>query len=436
MSVTICDRNKREIPNKSKDETLSPPPEIIRFRDTRMKALISAAEAQRRILAHLPDVPAIQCPLTKCAGRVLRQSLQADRPFPPFDRSMMDGYAIRAIDISQAETFSITAQAPAGSPPVEIGAIPGSCAEIMTGAVLPADADCVVPYEATERISNERMLLKHPGDHTAGNCIHRLGSDHPAGQVLLTPGGIIGSREIAVAATCGYTELAVSKIPSIAIVSTGDELVDVADLPKPHQIRRSNDLMIETALARVQLHALNRTHLPDSPEVSRETLEQLILTHNYVIISGGISMGKKDYIPEVLQELGLECHFHGIAQKPGKPMGYWSNADCGVFTLPGNPLSTLTCLHHYTLPAIRSAMGQTSLPAGQQVALTEAVKARDDFTVFLPVQRAEDNQARPYPAQNSGDLVRILASDGYIELAPTPAKSYPAGIMFTFHPWH
>jgi molybdopterin molybdotransferase len=176
--------------------------------------------------------------------------------------------------------------------------------------------------------------------------------------------------------------------------------------------------------------------LPDDPKTSKTQLRQLIQDNSIVIISGGISMGKKDYIPAALNELGLTCHFHGVSQKPGKPFGYWSNKSCAVFTLPGNPLSTLTCLHQYTIPAIFHAMGLTGNPTEASVCIDTATKARDDLTVFLPVKLSGNNQANPQPVQNSGDLVRVLSSDGYIELPPTKDKAYPTGTRFAFHPWY
>jgi molybdopterin molybdotransferase len=311
-----------------------------------------------------------------------------------------------------------------------------ACIEIMTGAVVPRHADCIVPYEATTRIDTTGMQLLDPSAHAAGHCIHPLASDRPAGAVLLEVGTLIGSREIAVIASCGYDQLQVCQIPAIAIVSTGDELVAVQQQPAAHQIRRSNDIAIETALARHQLHARDHAHLPDSPDSSRAQLEALIQNNRIVIISGGISMGKKDYIPAALQQLGLTCHFHGVAQKPGKPFGYWSRPDCAVFTLPGNPLSTLICLHHYVVPAIFAAMGQRTPSQPHAVTLTQPVQARDDMTLFLPVQLTPQQQAEPRPAQNSGDLVRILASDGYIELPPRPSKTYATDTRFNFHPWY
>ncbi|MGC6424685.1 MAG: molybdopterin molybdotransferase MoeA [Lentimonas sp.] len=401
-----------------------------------MKSLITPDEAMRLIREALPTFPAIQCPLDKCAGRILRETISADRPFPPFNRSMMDGYAVRAKDIHGEAVFQITVQAPAGSPIQSIGSEPQSCAEIMTGAVVPDDADCVVPYEKTAPIDDQHMKLLNPAAHATGDCIHPSASDRSAGETVIESGRLLGSREIAVAATCGFAELSVSKIPAIAIVSTGDELVDIAQKPAPHQIRRSNDIMIDTALALVQLHSQVRAHLPDDEDHCRSELAQLIRQNQVMLLSGGVSMGKKDYIPEVLESLDMKNHFHGILQKPGKPMGFWSNDACAVFTLPGNPLSTLTCMHHYVLPALIEAMGSSKTIEARTVSITGPIRARDDLTIFLPVKIESKNRALPQPTQNSGDLVRILRSDGYIIVPPCAEKGYPASKTFHFHPWH
>jgi len=401
-----------------------------------MKSLIAPTKAHKRIFENLPALPAIACPLAQCAGRILQATISADRPFPPFNRSMMDGYALRASEIEADGTFEIVVQAPAGVPQQSLEGNPRVCAEIMTGAVVPTDADCVVQYEVTGRIDATHMQLLDPSDHAVGDFIHPLGSDRPAGEALLLPGSLIGAREIAIAASCGCATLLVSKLPSIAIVSTGDELVAVSEIPAAHQIRRSNDVMIQAALVRIGLPTCQFAHLPDEPEASQAQLAALIQQNDIVLISGGISMGKKDYIPAALNALGLHCHFHGVAQKPGKPLGYWTQPNCAVFTLPGNPLSTLTCMHQYVLPALFQAMGQTQATSPRQVTLAAPVKARDDLTIFLPVSLGANNQATPQPANNSGDLVRICKSDGYIALPPTQEKGYPQGTAFDFHPWY
>lgn len=398
-----------------------------------MHPLIQPQDAQTLISNYLAPFPEIDCPIDKCAGRVLREDVVADRPLPPFDRAMMDGYALRFGDIPKVKTFQVTAEAPAGAPAQILDDTVGSCIEIMTGAVVPEGADCVVPYEETEKLTDGRIRLTAAEDQHVGGAIHPISSDHSSGAALISAGRIIGSREVAIAATCGYASLKVSKLPSIVIVSTGDELVPVEDTPEAHQIRRSNDLMLETALARAGFPAQKRVHLADDSDSVAAKLAQLIEENDIVLISGGISMGSKDFIPGALADSGLNCHFHGVAQKPGKPMGFWSHSNCAVFALPGNPLSTLTCLHHYVLPALEQA-ACGSARQHSTVTLTEPAQGRPKLTVFLPVSLGADNQATPRPAHNSGDLVRILESDGYIEL-PASEQVYSVHSGFTFHPW-
>ena len=348
---------------------------------------------------------------------------------------MMDGYAIRLADRQHGDTFTAVAQAPAGSPQQTLPTPPGSCIEIMTGAVVPTGADCVVRYEDTRRNAAGQIELLPNLQLEFGEAIHPRGSDHRAGAELLRPGRRIGSRESAIAATCGHTSLQVAKLPALTIVSTGDELVDVAAQPAPHQIRRSNDCAIETALARTQLHAARRVTLPDDRDISTEQLRHLIDSNDFLILTGGISKGAKDFIPDVLDALGLRKQVHGVAQKPGKPFGYWSRPGCGVFALPGNPLSVLVSLHRYVLPALFQSLGAE--PTAPQLRQLDAeAPAHPRLTYFLPAQIQHNGRATARPANNSGDFVSILQTDGFIELPPSSCGSAASGAAVRFAPWY
>ena len=398
-----------------------------------MKALIQADVAKTIISKHLRKFPSSYLPIEKCAGRTLRQDIISDRPLPPFNRSMMDGYALRFSDIAKVNSFNVTALAAAGSQQITLNNKAGSCIEIMTGAVVPNDADVVVPYEETEFISDTEIRILPVKNREVGSAIHPIGSDHNSNEVLVHAGCIIGSREIAIAATCGYIKLEISNNPSIAVITTGDELVSVSESPKSYQNRRSNDLSIVAALNSSGYQVRELTHLNDDRLGLKASLIRLTESHEVVIVSGGISKGKKDFIPGVLDEIGLACQFHGVAQKPGKPLGFWSNDLCSVFALPGNPQSTLTCLHQYVLPALRAASGN-NIDKNTCVDLVDAATGDENMTIFLPVSVTAENKAKQCPCQNSGDLVKILASDGYIELPPKAAY-YPAGSSFLFYPW-
>lgn len=400
-----------------------------------MSPLIHPDEAFKQILRHLPKSGRISCPLAACAGRVLRETICADRPFPPFDRAMLDGFALRAAETGTSEPFIITAQAPAGHPQMRLAKQARSCVEIMTGAMLPRGADCIVPYEDTQRLDEGHMRIKGGGRYEPGQAVHLRGSDHAAEAPLLAPGVRLGSREIAVAATCGAEHLQVSEIPSIAIAGSGDELVDPSARPEPHQIRRSNDLTILAALAREGFPARQRITLPDNAEACLRELRSLVKNNTFVILSGGLSAGRKDHLPSVLNELGLIGVFHGVAQKPGKPMGFWYHRDGVVFALPGNPLSTLSCLHHYVIPALQAAQQRTQRHPARAVRLRRPVRVRKDFTVFMPVRLEEENRAVAVPPQNSGDLVAILRSDGYL-LIPDGVAEADESMALAFHPWY
>ncbi|MGC6455895.1 MAG: molybdopterin molybdotransferase MoeA [Coraliomargaritaceae bacterium] len=400
-----------------------------------MKELISPAKASEAIDKYLLRFPTIHCPIDECAGRILRESVYADRSFPPFDRAMMDGYALRAEDLQTNTLFAVTGRINAGNAPQALGQSSHKCIEIMTGAVVPPDVDCIVPVENVEIANEGKIRINQPDTIHSGDFIHKAGSDREAGAQLLSPGRVLGSREISVAASCGYEGIKVSKLPTIGLVGTGDELVDIGQKPAPHQIRRSNALALQSALTRKHLPTYSSIHLRDDLDETRQKLETALKENDILLISGGISMGKKDFIPQALDALRLECHFHGVQQQPGKPFGFWTHDDGAVFTLPGNPISALVCLHHYALPAIERAMGRANQPKPVSLPLETPAALHSTRTRFLPVQILSGNRLRPRPIQNSGDLVRILESDGYIVIPPGNEKQTADGTEFAFHPW-
>jgi len=398
-----------------------------------MKALIQADEAKTIISKHLRKFSSSYISIEKCVGRTLRQDIVADRPLPPFNRSMMDGYALRFSDIAKVDSFNISATAAAGTQKITLNDKIGSCIEIMTGAVVPNGADIVVPYEETEYLDNGEIRISPSNRRHLGSAIHPIGSDHNSNEILVRAGCIIGSREIAIAATCGYSKLKISNNPSIAVVTTGDELVSVSEIPKSYQSRRSNDLSMVATLNSLGYQVKECAHLNDERISMKASLLRLTKSYEIVLVSGGVSKGKKDFIPGILDEIGLTCQFHGVAQKPGKPLGFWSNDLCSVFALPGNPQSTLICIHQYVLPALKAASGN-NINKNTSVDLLDSATGIENITTFLPVSVTAENKATQCPCQNSGDLVRILSSDGYIELPPK-AIHYPAGSTFIFYPW-
>jgi molybdopterin molybdotransferase len=399
-----------------------------------MPVLISPHEARTLIRHHIVTNPIEDCSLLNCNGRILAQSIAADRAFPPFDRSMMDGYALCAQELAAGEALKIIGQAAAGCPQMQLPIAEKACIEIMTGAIIPQHADCVVPYESVESIDPTKIRIPEPASFAPGDYIHPQGSDLPQGSEILPAGTRIGSRQAAILATCGYDSVRVYQQAKIAIITTGDELVPVTEKPALQQIRRSNDHCIRHALAAHQIESSLPVHLGDEPQLCKNGLASQIANHSVLIISGGVSRGKKDFIPETLTELGFHCHFHGVAQKPGKPFGFWTQPGRVVFTLPGNPVSTLTCLHAYVLPALDQQMGQLP-PRRQSLRLRQPIASHHRLTRFIPVRIEHSGEASAHMTQNSGDMIRILASDGFIEVPKASPEQATQSGEFDYYPW-
>ncbi len=398
--------------------------------------MLSVAEAAERVLAAVALLPAEDCPLELAHGRVLRQPLAADRDLPPFDRVAMDGYALRHDAWRKgARRFRIAGLQPAGVRPRVLPA-GRACVEVMTGAVLPEGADTVVPYEDAARDADS-MTVTAPAV-APGQAVHRRGSDHAAGSVIVPPGIRLGGREIAVAAACGYAHVAVTLLPALAVVATGDELVDVASAVAPHQIRRSNDYALRAGLIAAGYPRVERYHLHDMRQEIEHLLWHVLAEYDAVLLTGGISKGKFDYLPQVLDELHVERIFQGVAQRPGKPFWFGlSTRGTPVFALPGNPASSYICLHRYVLPALARMSG---LPPATPAAavLREPVAALAGLTRFLPVRIAPgphgEPQAVPAPLNTSGDFAGLTGTDGFVEVPPA-AGELPPGSAARFWPW-
>ena len=401
--------------------------------------LITTDEAEQIVLESVSPLPAEDCPLAQAHGRVLRTPLKADRNLPPFDRVTMDGYALRTTDLADGRrTFRVTGTQAAGMIPLSIKNT-GDCVEIMTGASLPCGADCVVPYENVSR-EDIVITLAATARLTPGANLHRHGSDAAAGTLLVHAGARLTGREIAVAASVGAAVVNVAMRPSVAVLATGDELVEVdyAALA-PHQIRRSNDYALRAALLSSNLVSrAERFHLRDLPHEIETTLQRVIASFDIVILTGGVSKGKFDHIPAALAKLGVIKKIHGVAQRPGKP--FWFGVTprhTPVFALPGNPVSAYTCLHRYVFPALAHMAGATPIPL-DYVSLDDAVNFPQPLAYLLPVTLTTSPDGRrtatPSPSGTSGDFSGLIGTDGFVELPPGSA-TFPTGTAAKFWRW-
>lgn len=389
--------------------------------------MISVAQAEAIILKEKRDYGFEAIPFMQAAGRILAAPLIADRDLPPFDRVSMDGIAIRfedyAAGLRQFRVAGIVGAGERGPAMLEAGC----CLEIMTGAALPAAADTVVPYEHIAIANGVATLIKETV--RSGQNIHRRGSDHTAGAVLVPAGKRLSAFEMSVAASIGATMPEVKKNPRIAIFSSGNELVEVQDIPTDYQIRRSNVYAMAAFLQTYGIQA-ERIHLPDEADVIRETIEQALGRFDVLLMSGGVSAGKFDYLPTVLQQCGVQCLFHRVQQRPGKP--FWFGTRGGhsvVFAFPGNPVSTWLCLLRYFQPWLDASLSR--IPETPIVA-----RLAVDFTFepalqyFMPVRLSQAAdcswQAAPVRYQGSGDYAALLQADGFLEL-PCDQSNFPAG---------
>lgn len=396
---------------------------------------IDVAEAAALIAQHMPACAEQTLPLDECAGAVLRQAVTAERDQPPFDRVTMDGIAIRASE-PQRRSFRLIGTQAAGAAPLAL-ASDADCIEIMTGAALPPGADTIVPVERIAR-DGDTVTLEAGYTPERGQFIHRRGSDHRAGQLLLEAGTRIRAPEMAILTICGETALRVARWPKIAVVSTGDELIEPGEPIEDFQVRSSNDRAIAAALTLRGCPPPTRARLPDDPHALRRDIGALHASHELLILSGGVSMGKYDYVPQILEELQIELVFHKILQRPGLPMWFGVSAEAKpVFALPGNPVSSLVCLARYIQPALAAVMGAQPLKPNR-LQLAEDLRFEPDLTCFMPVCLQSDSDgsvlAVPKPTNTSGDFVSLGGTDGIIEL-PRGRDEYPAGFAADFYPW-
>jgi molybdopterin molybdotransferase len=393
--------------------------------------MISVAEAQAIIQNNLRPAGTELVPLQEARGRTLRETITTDRPQPPFNRVAMDGIALRHADFAAGQrSFPIVGIAPAGTPVLTMSEA-GRCMEVMTGCVLPIGTDTVIRYEDIEIVNGTAEV--QIDDISAGKNVHALGKDQPQGQPLGHIGSRINTAIMGVAASMGKTHLKVSRRPRVAVISTGDELVGVDAQPAPHQIRRSNVYTVSTALGEL-VECVHDFHIPDDYDIIRDRLHQLLTSYDVLIMSGGVSMGKFDYLPKVLASLDVVQLFHKVKQRPGKPFwfGVSKKQEAVVFALPGNPVSSLACTLAYVLPWLRNSQQQRTEPA-TYAQLTEDVIFKPDLHYFLQVRLAADPSgvllATPDPGNGSGDFTNLVAVDAFLEI-PRGREHFQAGEAF------
>ena len=405
--------------------------------------MISVEQALEAILENTLDFGVEEIPFLESLGRVLKEDIVADRDFPPFNRVAMDGIAINQRYFEHGvRDFKIEGVQPAGSPQEKLENA-SYCYEVMTGAVLPENTDTVIRYED---VTIETLMATVNLDAVEkGKNIHRQGQDRKAGDVLIPQGKILTAAEIGVIATVGKTTVKVAKTPRVIIVSTGDELVEVSEIPAAHQIRRSNSFSLVSLLETLKIKA-DTAHITDDKEQLKEKIANYLENYDALIFSGGVSKGKYDYLPEVFDELNVKKLFHRVAQRPGKPFWYGianaseelvaersrSNQFKSIFAFPGNPISTyVNCLLYFYQWFAKSTGYEIK---EETVILGEDVFFKPDLVYFLQVKieiKYGHLVAMPVKGNGSGDLASLTSADGFIQL-PKGQNQFKKGETFSF----
>ena len=399
--------------------------------------MVSVNEAWKLLDAKAVLLSSAMVDLETAGGRVLQQSLRADRDYPPFDRVAMDGYALTyASWLKGQRRFRVQALQTAGQKPMTLYSA-DACIEIMTGAKLPYAADLVIRYEDTERDGDFVKIVDGLDLESFAN-VHRQGKDCIRDSSFADP--IVKSTSAAIAASFGMSQVKVTRRPRVSIIGTGDELVAIDEQPLDYQIRASNIHAVRMAIEMSGHEIVSSLTLADQRDLITRSVANALETSDLLLLSGGVSAGKTDYIPEVLKDCGVEQVFHKIDQRPGKPLWFGqTKSGQSVFGLPGNPVSTLICLHRYVLPFIQLMQGLKDQKRPYAELLTARPK-NNKLTFFMPVRIRYSPDARilaEFASHNgSGDFVSLSRTDGFVEIPGEREPNFdPTQTVFPFYSW-
>lgn len=399
---------------------------VLGFEEALAKVMREAHALRGRRRA--PDSEAVG--LLDAAGRVLAEPLRADRDQPPFDRSTRDGFAVCAADVAAGRALTIMGLVRAGQSWTGEALGAGEAIEIMTGAPVPAGADAVAMIEHVA-VAEGAVTAAEGRTVGAGENIVPTGSEARSGEMVVAAGTLIGAAEIAEAATCGMPELRVSARPKVAIVATGDELVEIAETPDAQEIRNSNSYAIAAMVAAAGGAAVRLETARDAREQVRDRVTQGRRSE-LLLFSGGVSMGKFDLVEEVLAEFGAEFFFTGVKMQPGKPLVFGrlperdGAGECYFFGLPGNPVSTQVTFHCFVEPFLRVMCGEdVSGSRFVQATLAEDVAGKAGLMRVLPARLTGSVQGatvRLVGWQGSGDLAANARANCYAVLVPEKSE--------------
>lgn len=390
--------------------------------------MISVQQAEDIIFSQVRNFGTEEIFYENASGRILAEDILADRDLPPFDRSTVDGIAISFTSYERGiQNFNIKAVQAAGEVPVSIDN-ENDCIEIMTGASLHSSMDTVIRYEdilINNNVASININIKK------GQNIHLKGRDKKAGEILVKANQVITPSILGIAASVGKTFLTVKKLPRVAIISTGDEMIPPENTPTPFQLRRSNGITIKSVLEKYKIDA-DWLHWNDDLEFIKKELSQCIDNYDILLMSGGVSMGKFDYLPKACEKLGIEKLFHKIKQRPGKPFWFGkSQNEKLVFAFPGNPVSVFMCLHRYFIPWLEKSL---EIPENPQYAvLQNDINFPFSLQYFAQVKLSMNPSgqliAESVNTNGSGDFSHLAETDAFIEL-PLEKNEFKKGEVY------
>ncbi|TGL19938.1 molybdopterin molybdenumtransferase MoeA [Leptospira yanagawae] len=373
-------------------------------------------------------------PLQETYGRIVAESVLADRDYPPFNRSAMDGFAIVTKEFIPNKQYPYTRELHAGSTLTKLSE--ETVIRIMTGAPVPEGFDAVIKIEdalLTEE-QNQKMVMFPIENISQWQNIAKRGEDALKSDPLLPVGTYLNLSEVSLLASLGKTTVSVFSPPNVKIISTGNEVVPFGVTPLPHQIRDSNSVTISTFLKKWNINPSQISIVPDDESMMKNAIKQS-LDCDILILSGGVSMGEKDLVPSLLMDLGVETIFHKTAIKPGKPIWFGKKNRTVVFGLPGNPFSVQTCLRLFIDPFLRCCFSQQR-EMYLRFPLSQQKKKKHSLTEFFPVRfvTKEKTRLEAIPFNGSGDIKAGILSDG-LALFPSESKQIEAEEGIQFLPW-
>jgi molybdopterin molybdotransferase len=375
--------------------------------------LISIEEGRRRVLEAVRALDTEGVPLAEACGRVLAEDLRSSVDVPPFDSSAMDGYALVA---GPAAELEVIGESRAGRPS-ERPVAPGVAVRISTGAAVPGGATAVIPVERTSA-NGDRVEVEETAE---GANIRRAGEDLRAGAVVLARGEVLGPAELGVAASVGRAELRCARRPRVALLVTGDELVQPGGPLGPGQIYTSNGFALAAQIEGAGAEPVLRETVPDTAEATLAALARALETADVAIASGGVSVGPHDHVKGALRALGVEERFWGVALRPGKPTWFGIRDGVLVFGLPGNPVSAMVTFQLFARPALAALQGADPAARSASATLDEPVRRnpRREEAVRVRLRHADDGlHAVTTGEQGSHMLTSMLGADALALVAP------------------